>query len=125
MVALARAQAVSSGIAQPICTVRHSHISDRPLVLIALTLAGEANAPLAAMVGDNPDSGRLLIVSQPRNRDQRFLFAAALAKIVVGYINGYRSKTETMPSSGRGKTRPRFADAPQIIVPNRATIGVL
>jgi hypothetical protein len=125
LVALARAQAVSSGIAQPICTVRHSHISDRPLVLIALTLAGEANAPLAAMVGDNPDSGRLLIVSQPRNRDQRFLFAAALAKIVVGYINGYRSKTEAMPSSGRGKTRPRFADAPQIIVPNPATIGFL
>lgn len=125
MVALARAQAVTSGIAQPISTVRHLHLAKRPLVLVALTLAGEANAPLAVMVGDDPESGRLLIVSQPRNRDQRFMFAAALAQIVVGYINRHRTRTETVRSASSGKTRPRFADAPQIIVPNPATIGFL
>jgi hypothetical protein len=89
-----------------------------PLVLIALTLAGEANAPLAAMVGDGPESARLLIVSQPRNRDQRFAFAAELAEIVVGYVDRFRARRPE--AAGQ---RDRYADAPQIIVPNPASIG--
>jgi hypothetical protein len=125
LVAFARAQAVASGIAQPVSTVRHVHISDRPLVLVVLTLAGEANAPLAAMVGDGPASGRLLIVSQPRNRDQRFAFAAQLAEIVVGYIDRYRTSAEIVRTGRASQTdeRERYADAPQIIVPNPASIG--
>ena len=81
LTSLARAEAVPAGRAQPIAAVRHVHVHDRPLVLIPLTLAGEANAPLAAMVGDYPDSARLLVVAQPRNRDQRFAFAAELASV--------------------------------------------
>jgi hypothetical protein len=53
LTSLARAQAVEAGRAQPICSVRHVHVTGRPLVLIPLTLAGEACA-LAAMVGDDP-----------------------------------------------------------------------
>jgi len=41
--------------------VRHVHVSDRPLVFIPLALAGEANAPLAAMVGDEARAPRLLV----------------------------------------------------------------
>jgi hypothetical protein len=122
LLAFARAQAVAAGIAQPVSTVRHAHISDRPLVLIALTLAGEANAPLAAMVGDGPDSGRVLIVSQPRNRDQRFEFAAELAGIVVGYIDRHREAAAAV-RPGQADQRERYADAPQILVPNPASIG--
>jgi len=122
LLAFARAQAVAAGVAQPVSTVRHVHLSDRPLVLIALTLAGEANAPLAAMVGDGPESGRLLIVSQPRNRDQRFAFAAELAGIVVGHIDRYRESAGAV-RPGRAGRRERYADAPQIIVPNPASIG--
>lgn len=122
LLAFARAQAVAAGVAQPVATVRHVHISDRPLVLIALTLAGEANAPLAAMVGDAPDSGRLLVVSQPRNRDQRFAFAAVLAEIVVGYVDRYREPAGAERPGGAGQ-RERYADAPQVIVPNLASIG--
>ncbi len=105
LVALARAHAVATGVAQPISTVRHVHLAARPLVLVALALAGEANAPLAAMIGDDPATAQLLIVEQPRNRDQRFEFAAQLAKIVLGYLN---STAE-----------------PQLIVPNLATAGFL
>lgn len=43
--ALARAQALSAGVAQPVATVRHLHLSPRPLVLVPLAMAGEANAP--------------------------------------------------------------------------------
>ena len=125
LTALARAQAVDRGIAQPICTVRHVHLSDRPLVLVPLALAGEANAPLAAMVGDEPRSPRLLVVMQPRNRSERFDFAAALAATVVGYIDGFCSAAETVPGGSGREPRERFADAPQILVPNPAGISFL
>jgi len=123
LTALARAQAVARRIAQPVATVRHVHVSDRPLVLIPLALAGEANAPLAAMVGDEPGSPRLVVVHQPRNRDQRFAFAAALAGIVVGYVEAFRSAVETIPSGQGREPRVRCADAPQVLVPNPAGIG--
>jgi hypothetical protein len=143
LTALARARAVSRGIAQPVATVRHVHVSDRPLVLIPLALAGEANAPLAVMTGDEPDSPQLLTVSQPRNRDQRFAFAARLANVVLEYVDGYRRAEETAASrlgGGLGESRTDAqhvgecravaaqvdecrTDAPQIIVPNPAGIG--
>jgi hypothetical protein len=123
LTALARAQAVARQTAQAACTVRHLHISNRPLVLIPLALAGEANAPLAAMVGDDPRSPQLLVVTQPRNRDQRFAFAAALARVVVGYVESFCSALETVPSGPGREPRQRYADAPQVLVPNPASIG--
>jgi hypothetical protein len=123
LTSLARAQAVATGTAQPVCTRRHVHLSDRPLVLVPLVLAGEANAPLAALVGDDSRTGRLLVVSQPRNRDRRFAFAAELAHIVVSYIEGYYASAQAVPG-GRGQDdRIRFADAPQLVVPNPACIA--
>ncbi|MER7273441.1 hypothetical protein ABT369_03190 [Dactylosporangium sp. NPDC000244] len=112
LTALARALAVRAQAAQPITTVRHVHVSDRPLVLIPLALAGEANAPLAAMVGSTVDEPRLLLVPQPRNRDQRFQFAAELGRVIVSYVDGFARHQEDV----RG--RRRFAEAPQLLVPN-------
>src|SRR5450759_4083186 len=122
LTSLARAQAVACGTAQPISTARHVHVSDRPLVLIPLALAGEANAPLAALVGDEARSPRLLVVTQPRNRDQRFAFAAALAEIVLRYIDTYRTAVQTVPAGPGRELKERYADAPQILVPNPASI---
>jgi hypothetical protein len=110
LTALARALAAERGRAVPIRTVRHAHISDRPLVFIPLQLAGEANAPLAAMVGDDPDTPRLLVVHEPRDRDQRFGWAAGLADVVLKYIEGYAG-----PEPPEGEPLP---GAPQILVPN-------
>ncbi|MEV1288632.1 hypothetical protein [Micromonospora sp. NPDC049679] len=123
LTALARAQALAAGVAQPIATVRHLHLSQRPLVFVPLTMAGEANAPLAALVGTDPDHPKLLIVAQPRNRDQRFAFAAELASILVAYVDGHCGVSETV-DGGRGKDpRQRYLDAPQILVPNPAGIS--
>ncbi|RLQ08260.1 hypothetical protein EAD96_04970 [Micromonospora sp. BL1] len=123
--ALARAQAVATGRAQPVATVRHLHLSERPLVLVPLALAGEANAPLAAMVGAAPDEARLLVVPQPRNRDQRFAFAAELAGIVLPYLDEFRDLTEAVPVDRRRDVRHRYVDAPQLLVPNPAGITFL
>ncbi|MFI5906036.1 hypothetical protein [Dactylosporangium sp. NPDC051541] len=119
LTSLARALAVRAEAAQPITTVRHVHLADRPLVFIPLTLAGEANAPLAAMLGDSVEAPRLLIVPQPRNRDQRFEFAAELGRILVSYVDSFARRQEEI----RGKRR--FTDAPQILVPNPGGIAFL
>ncbi|MEV6024215.1 hypothetical protein [Streptomyces sp. NPDC052036] len=127
---LARLEAVRSGQAQPAATVRHRHLSARPLVLVPLTTAGEAGAPLGALVGTDRDTPRLLVVPQPRDRDLRFAFLAALADIVLPYVDGYAEaveaaeRTETDPETGkRVKVEVELcADAPQLIVPSRAGI---
>lgn len=113
----ARALAVAAQVAQPIATVRHVHIADRPLVFVPLTLAGEANAPLAALVGSAEDDSRLLVVPQPRDRSQRFGFAAQLADIVVAYIATFCGAADEI------KGQVCFRGAPQILVPNPAGIG--
>lgn len=125
LTSLARALAVQQETAQQITTVRHTHVSDRPLVFIPLTLAGEANAPLAAMIGDDRDAPRLLIVPQPRNRDQRFAFAADLGRLMMSYVDSFARHQEEVPG-GRGKeSRRRFSDAPQILVPNPGGVGFI
>ena len=118
LTALARAQAVVAGRAQPIATVRHLHLHDRPLVLIPLAMAGEANAPLAAMLGTAPADRHLLVVAQPRNRDERFAFAAALADRVIPYFASFTAVAEPIAVDRGRDVRYRYTDAPQIWVPN-------
>ncbi|MEU1703932.1 hypothetical protein ABZ478_00815 [Streptomyces sp. NPDC005706] len=125
---LARLEAVSTGRAQPAATVRHRRLSDRPLVFVPLTTAGEAGAPLGALVGTDRDAPRLLVVPQPRDRDLRFAFLAELADVVLPYLDSYAldveaaERTETDPETGkRVKVEVELcADAPQLIVPSRA-----
>lgn len=100
--ALARALAVEREIAQPLTVCRHVHIGQQPLVFIPLAMAGEANAPLAALIGPAGRKPRLLTVAEPRDRDQRFAFAAELATILLGYL-------ET-------------SEDPQLVVPNPAAV---
>ncbi|MEU6706782.1 hypothetical protein [Streptomyces wuyuanensis] len=124
---LARLEAVESGRAQPLATVRHRHLSPRPLVFVPLTTAGEAGAPLGALVGTDRESPRLLAVAQPRDRELRFAFLAELAETLLPYLDGYADdvepaeRNETDPETGkRVKVEVELcADAPQLIVPNR------
>ncbi|MFE2879702.1 hypothetical protein ACFXG6_08950 [Streptomyces roseus] len=127
---LARLEAVRAGRARPLATVRHRHLSERPLVLVPLTTAGEAGAPLGALVGTDPARPRLLVVPQPRDRDLRWAFLADLADEVLPYVEGYADdvelveRTETDPDTGaKSKVAAELClDAPQLIVPSRAGI---
>ncbi|MET7573814.1 hypothetical protein ABZT04_35795 [Streptomyces sp. NPDC005492] len=130
---LARLEAVHTGRAQPAATVRHRHLSERPLVLVPLTTAGEAGAPLGALVGTDRDAPRLLVVPQPRDRDLRFTFLAELADVVLPYIDTFAEdveaaeRNETDPETGkRVKVEVELcADAPQLIVPSRPGIELV
>ncbi|MFJ1597756.1 hypothetical protein [Streptomyces sp. NPDC088261] len=127
---LARLEAMESGRARPLATVRHRRISGQPLVLVPLTTSGEAGAPLGALVGTDRDAPRLLTVAQPRDRDLRFAFLAELAESVLPYVDAYADvveaaeRNETDPESGkRVKVEVELcADAPQLIVPSRPGI---
>lgn len=121
LTALASAHAIVCGRAQPTATVRHVHVANRPLVCVPLTMAGEANAPLAMMVGDNRDRPRLLVVPQPRDRDLRFAFADAFGRILLGFLGGFPNVTRPVPE-GREVV---FGDveAPQVWLPNTAGTG--
>ncbi len=127
---LARMEAVAAGRAQPRCTVRHRHLSERPLVLVPLTTAGEAGAPLGALVGTDRDKPALLVVPQPRDRDLRFAFLAELADAMLPYVDGFadtvewEERKETDPETGK-KVPVQVelcADAPQLLVPSAAGI---
>ncbi|MFG2137191.1 hypothetical protein [Streptomyces sp. NPDC048650] len=127
---LARMEAVASGRAAPLATVRHRHLSERPLVLVPLTTAGEAGAPLGMLVGTDREKPQLLAVPQPRDRDLRFAFLADLADSVLPYVDGFadavewEERKETDPETG--KRIPvqveLCADAPQLIVPSASGI---
>jgi hypothetical protein len=127
---LARLEAVRTGRAQPLATVRHRHLAERPMVLVPLTTAGEAGAPLGALVGTDPAAPRLLVVPQPRDRDRRWTFLAELAGEVLPHIEAYADevelveRTETDPETGkRVKAEAELClDAPQLIVPSRAGV---
>ena len=89
LTALARAQAVAGRRAAG----QHGPAPAphrRPLVLIPLTLAGEAAAPLAAMAGDGPDSGRLLVVGQPAQPGPAVRVRRRAGRGRLGYIERYR-----------------------------------
>lgn len=94
-------------------------------MLIPLAMAGEANAPLAALIGTNRSDPTLLVVTQPRNRDDRFAFFAALAEILVPYLDSFATETEDVPVDRGKDVRQRYRDAPQIWVPNPAGVDFL
>jgi hypothetical protein len=125
LAALARAEATATARAVPLATVRHLHVSERPLVLIPFAMAGEANAPLAALVGCRPSDPELLVVAQPRNRDQRFAFAAGLGELLCAYVDGHAVVTEAVAVDRGRDVRYRFVDAPQLWVPNTGGVEFL
>lgn len=125
LTALARAQAYAEGRAQRTATVRHLHVHPSPLVIIPLAMAGEANTPLAAMVGSAAEDPRLLTVAQPRNRDHRFAFAAELADVLVRYVDGFAGAAEPIAVDRGRDVRYRFTDAPQLWVPNTGGVDFL
>ncbi|MFJ9938400.1 hypothetical protein ACIRSJ_35345 [Streptomyces virginiae] len=127
---LARLEAVRAGRAQPLATVRHRRLSENPLVFVPLTTAGEAGAPLGAMVGTDPNEPRVFVIPQPRDRDLRWAFLGDLAVHVLAHIDAYADavepaeRSETDPETGkRVKVETELCvDAPQLIVPSRAGI---
>ncbi|WP_410535967.1 hypothetical protein [Streptomyces sp. KL2] len=102
--------------------------ADHPFVLVPLTLAGEACAPLAALAGTDPDGPVLLTVRRPRDRAERFLFVERLAALPLPYIERCRTPETEAYTTGRGKAREerlRYLRAPQPLVPGGEGVAYL
>lgn len=127
---LARLQAVRSGRAEPLATVRHRHLSERPMVVVPLAAAGESGAPLAVMLGTDREAPRLHVVPQPLNRTLRFDFLADLAADLLPYLESFTADVERIegsekdPETGEKSpvVRELCADAPQLVVPNSGAV---
>ncbi|WP_406089246.1 hypothetical protein [Kitasatospora purpeofusca] len=123
---LARLEAVRGGRAEPLATVRHRHLSERPMVLVPLTSAGEDGAPLAVLLGTDRDAPVLHIVPQPLNRTLRSEFLADLAADLLPYLESFGDEVELIEGSEKDPetgakspvVRELCADAPQLVVPN-------
>ncbi|GEM34295.1 hypothetical protein NN3_53020 [Nocardia neocaledoniensis NBRC 108232] len=122
--ALAKAEAVRSGRAQPTAAVRHVHLADRPLVAVPLRLAGEAAAPLAIMIGTTAGDQNVLVVPQPRDRVLRLRFVEQLADVLLPYVASFLAEAEELTSKS-GETYTRCLDAPQLWTPNPGGVNFL
>ncbi|MFC4127183.1 hypothetical protein [Nocardia rhizosphaerae] len=122
--ALAKAEAVRAGRAQPTAAVRHLQLARRPLVVVPLRLAGEAAAPLAVMVGTEPGDQNVLVVPQPRDRVLRLRFIEQLADVLLPYLESFLAEREELTSRS-GETYTRCLDAPQLWTPNPGGVTFL
>ncbi|MEV6012502.1 hypothetical protein AB0M29_37615 [Streptomyces sp. NPDC051976] len=122
METLARAEAVAGGRAVPAATVRHRYLAAEPLVFVPLTTAGEAGAPLGALIGTRREDPTLLVVPQPLDRDLRFAFFAGLADAALPRIEEYTREVEIEPATRNREESEVCADAVQIVVPNSAAL---
>ena len=120
---LMAAEASETGAAVRRTAYRHVHLEDEPLVVVAYNLSGEAAAPLGIMYGTDPDTPSLVVSAEPRNRESRFGAINAFAADFADYIKPHLT-LKTVPTRD-GSFRQVTSDAPQIVVPNRATRSYL
>ncbi|MFB6931283.1 hypothetical protein [Streptomyces chartreusis] len=120
LTSLLRLRAAATGNALRASHLRHLHLSDQPLMLLALKRTGPAARPLAVMLGTDPYRPQLLI-APPAGSTTSML--AALADTVTAYIDACQRHSEYLPAVSEAKpARRRYTDAPQILVPNPQTV---
>ncbi|MDY3562693.1 hypothetical protein R5W23_004171 [Gemmata sp. JC673] len=117
----ARAFAARRGV--PSATVRHRRLSAKPLAVVAWQLGGEPFSVAALGWGDSPNQLQTAVPGEPRNRTLLF---AALLPFAHWFNARFDAPALDRETITRGEHRFTIARAaPQVIVPNRATVELL
>lgn len=104
-------------------TLRHVHLADPPLGIAMWRLGGERFRAAAIAWGPLDAPFNLVVAGEPRNRD---LYFAALAPFAADLSARVRRAAGIKMERRRGSHTDLIpADALQIVVPNRATVGAL
>lgn len=121
-----RLRAARARRARPRATRRHAHLVDRPLVVVGYHLAGDPGAPVALRYGTAPETGRTVVVGEPRDRTLRFARLAVFAADLLRYLALSAGRAiEARTVRGRPQTESLCPDAPQLVCPNPSTAAWL
>jgi hypothetical protein len=119
---LLTAEAASRHAAVRRAAYRHRMVTRDPLVIALYNLPGEAAAPLAFYYGTDPGAGELIVAPEPRNRTVRFEGIQTFSAALVAYIAPFLETQERrVGRAGAQRALEMALEAPQIVVPNRAT----
>jgi hypothetical protein len=120
---LLAAEALTNERAVRRTALRHRAVADKPLVIAAYNLSGEAAAPLGLCVGTSVRSPKLFVAPEPRNREARFGAINAFADELVKYLEPFLELSDVTHRAGKKNSyvRREATRLPQIVTPNRAT----
>ena len=121
--ALFAARVYSDGRALRRTTLRHVHLADPPLGIVIWRLGGERFRAAAIAWGPLGGPFQLAVPGEPRNRD---LYFAALRPFAADLCERMRLAAFPRETRQRGSALEEIPlDAPQIVVPNKATVSAL
>ena len=121
--ALFAARVYSGGRALRRTTLRHVHLADPPLGIVIWRLGGERFRAAAIAWGPLGGPFQLAVPGEPRNRD---LYFAALRPFAADLCERMRLAAFPRETRQRGSALEEIPlDAPQIVVPNKATVSAL
>jgi len=104
-------------------TLRHTHLADAPLGIVVWRLGGERFRAAAVAWGPIGGPIELVVAGEPRNRD---LYFSALQPFAAAICAAVRNTADARVARTRGsRTELLPANALQIVVANRSTIGAL
>lgn len=104
---------------------RHRRLVDKPLAVVLWQLGSEPFSASAMAWGTNHDQMHMCVAGDPRNREMAFSALLKLAKWFNPRFSKHADKRDVLISKRSQRRRERAKTAPQILVANNATVGLL
>jgi hypothetical protein len=117
------ARAHVEGRAQRTALLRHRHLVRAPLAIVFWQLGAEPFSAAAVGYGSRPDGLGFGVAGDPRNRDLAF---ACLRPLALWFNRQFERPAGARETVRRGTFEyERATSAPQVVVPNTATVALI
>ncbi|MBO6940930.1 MAG: hypothetical protein JJ863_38500 [Deltaproteobacteria bacterium] len=121
MAVLAAEAFVAKAAVRSTCA-RHVRVADAPMVLVPMALAGEDGAPLAFAWGRGPSIETMVVVPEPRDRDEAWQGLEQLAEAVCAWLDPIAANLASATTSDGGTRTPAPA---QLVLSTPAAVTFL